>query len=116
MNGNADVSDSLKWRRLPSHLAWARTISLFLFVGCLLSHGGDEWSPHRIWDGGKVGLIDTTGKIIAPLDYEWLDETAAGGFLRCKKPEGLGFLDSTGSERIPCRFQDARRSLNDWQL
>jgi TonB family protein len=60
----------------------------------------------RVEKGGKVGLIDKTGKEIVPCIY---NETSgfSEGFATIKKDGKWGFIDTTGKEAVPCSYDNA---------
>jgi len=51
--------------------------------------------------GGKWGYIDGYGKVIIPLEYEYLKYDKSFGVFLVKKEQRYGFLDLEGNVRIP---------------
>ena len=49
---------------------------------------------------GKYGFIDTTGKEVAPCQYDDA-ESFSEGFARVEKDGKYGFIDTTGKVVIP---------------
>jgi len=49
---------------------------------------------------GPMGLLDTRGKLVAPIQYASID-TFFGGFARAKSPAGWALLNTRGQEVIP---------------
>ena len=51
----------------------------------------------------KYGLIDGSGKMIVPFNYDWI-ASYSEGFAMMKLDEKYGFLDKEGKEVIPCKY------------
>ena len=67
--------------------------------------------------GSKYGLIDKTGKLIIPCQYDWLGTLSQGLIpFEATSQNGeprVGYIDQTGKVIIPARFKDAREFGND---
>lgn len=76
-------------------------------------YNNEEGIRMEVWDSGikglyiveekgKKGIVDENCDIIAPFIYSWIDPFSDGFALAYR--EGMGYLDSTGKEVIPCIY------------
>ncbi len=66
----------------------------------------EEFSEERAWaidKSGKIGFIDSCGKIVAPFIYEKAD-SFSGGLARVMKDGRYGFIDRNGNIVVPCKY------------
>lgn len=66
--------------------------------------------------GNKYGVIDKTGKVVIPCQYDWLGVASEGLIpYEAKNDKGeprIGYIDQTSKIVIPARFKDARQFGN----
>lgn len=78
----------------------------------------------RVARYGRYGLIDKTGKKVAPCIYDWIKSFKEGLAVVAKEDyywsgnirvhfgseikKEYGFIDKTGEEVIPCKYEDAK--------
>lgn len=60
---------------------------------------------YRVQKDGKFGYMDKDGKIIIPLEYNYLDFYSEG-LIRAEK-QLWGYLDRRGNTKIPFKFEEA---------
>ncbi len=68
---------------------------------------GEEWSEiskegfRYVGINGKKGLVDSTGKEITPIIYDWIDDSFWGNeIVRISLNKKFGFIDKSGTEII----------------
>jgi len=65
----------------------------------------------RVYKDNKFGLIDKTGKTVAPLIYNYI-EAFSEGLAVALKDGKWGYIDAKGEEAIPCIYAYARAFNN----
>jgi hypothetical protein len=53
---------------------------------------------------GKYGFIHSTGKVIIPPQYDWVENFKHNGLARVKQLEKFGVMDTTGKMILPCEY------------
>ncbi len=73
-------------------------------------HSSGNFMPNvgAAWVGkqNKIGLIDKTGKILIPLQYEEINDFMENGLAWVKKDKKWGLIDQTGAVIIPFSYDD----------
>ena len=63
------------------------------------------------FNGNKASLIDTMGRVVLATEYENIG-TFIEGIALVKKDKAYGFIDISGKEIIPVKYDDYEHSLN----
>ncbi|MDO4441411.1 MAG: WG repeat-containing protein [Moraxella sp.] len=60
----------------------------------------------KVWQNGKYGFIDKTGKAVIPVQYDFAWEFSEG-LARVEQNDKYGFIDKTGKAVIPVQYDFA---------
>lgn len=97
---------------IPPQYAFAYSFSEGLAIVANISDSNHycEWLyalfPPDYGDNGcKWGAIDKTGKVVVPLQYDFV-ESFNGGLASVRKDDKWGLIDKTGREIVPPRYYD----------
>jgi hypothetical protein len=66
----------------------------------------DYWGLATVMREGRWSLIDSDGKVLTEVSYDWLGE-CSDGMVLAQRDGKCGFVDMRGREAVACMFDDA---------
>ena len=64
-------------------------------------------SLSKVYNNGKYGLIDKSGREVTPCVYDFIDYWVHEGMIKVMTNEKYGYVDESGKEVIPCVYDFA---------